>query len=114
MSIHIFYNLKNCQICRRKFKPKRSSDKYCSEKCAKIAQKKQKRQYYHRRKKLLKRILKEAQLELKRSGNNSHEAKEKLGSEAPSTDLRIVVDEKGQARVAGALWLEKEKKKREA
>lgn len=114
MSIQIFYNLKNCATCGKKFKPKRSSDKYCSKKCAKIAQKMQKRNYYRRRKKVIKRILKEAQLELKRSGNTSHEAKEKLGSEAPSTDLRIVVDEEGQARVAGALWLEKEKKKREA
>ena len=51
-----FIMTKKCLICESEFKPKNSNQKYCSPKCADIAQKRQSRKYYldNREEKILK------------------------------------------------------------
>ena len=71
------------------------------------------RRYAQKRRKLIKKLTEEALEELKSLGlKDTHEVKvnNNLGTESPSTDLRIA--KTSQPRIKGALWLEKETEKR--
>ena len=108
-----FLLIKRCVVCGKPFKPVRYDQKYCSEVCRKEVLKRQWRESKKRRRQIIKKLLAQSQKELEEKGaRKTHEAKipESLGTDAPSTDLRIVNNP--QPRVKGALWLEKEEKKR--